>query len=127
MLHPGLAFRIRRAVEALKTLGYRPRAPLDFDDFVDRLKRQQWAQDKNMTVFSLFSDVPQATEVDLCIEPPIDLEAAYRRALHQEVAPGTMATFCSLEDLIELKSLRGRPEDRDDIAKLRELRKDNRE
>src|SRR5262245_36130070 len=59
---------LKRAVEALKALGYRPRAPVDFDDFVDQSKREQWAQEKNMTVFSLFSDVHQETEIDLFLE-----------------------------------------------------------
>ncbi|PYR65345.1 MAG: hypothetical protein DMG20_14885, partial [Acidobacteria bacterium] len=34
---------LKRTVGALKTLGYRPRAPVDFDDFVDRSNRQKWA------------------------------------------------------------------------------------
>src|SRR2546430_3554855 len=82
---------LRRTVEALKTLGYRPRAPVDFDDFVDRSKRQQWAQEKHMTVFSLFSDIHQATEIDLFLEPPIDFDADYGRALRQAVAPASAA------------------------------------
>jgi hypothetical protein len=64
------------------------------------------------------------TEIDLFLEPPIDFDAAYRRAFFQEVASGTVATFCGLDDLIALKTLSGRPEDRDDIQKLRLLRKD---
>jgi hypothetical protein len=115
---------IKRAVNALKALGYRPRAPVDFDDFVDASKRQHWMREKNMTVFSLFSNIHQMTEIDLFLEPPIDFEAAYRRSFYQEVAPGIAATFCGLDDLIELKTLSGRPEDQDDIDKLRQLRKD---
>jgi len=76
-----------------------------------------------MTVFSLFSNIHPATEIDLFLEPPIDFDGAYRRAVRQEVAPGTPAVFCSLEDLIELKTLSGRPEDREDIEKLKQLRK----
>jgi len=116
---------LKRAVAALKLLGYRPRAPVDIDDFLDPSKRQQWAQEKNMTVFSLFSDIHEATEIDLFLEPPIDFDAAYRRAVHQEVGPKIPATFCSLDDLIELKTLSGRPEDRADIEKLKQLRKDS--
>lgn len=78
-----------------------------------------------MTVFSLFSDIHEATEIDLFLEPPIDFDAAYRRAVHQEVGPKIPATFCSLDDLIELKTLSGRPEDRADIEKLKQLRKDS--
>src|SRR5574341_2630390 len=79
---------LTRAVEALKSLGYRPRAPVAFEDFIDPSKRQQWAVEKNMTVFSLFADAHRATEIDLFLEPPIDFDAAYARAVRQEVAPG---------------------------------------
>ena len=115
---------LRRAVEALTRLEYRPRAPVVFDEFLDATKRREWAQKKNMTVFSLFSESHQATEVDVFLEPPIDFDIAYARAFHQEVAPATTATFCSLQDLIKLKTLSGRPEDEADIAKLKELGKE---
>lgn len=59
-----------------------------------------------------------ATEIDLFLESPIDFEAAYARAVRREAATGIMATFCSLEDLIKMKTLSGRPEDRTDIEKL---------
>jgi hypothetical protein len=116
---------LKRSVEALKALGYYPRAPVDMDDFIDPSKRQEWAQVKNMTVFSLFSDVHQATEIDLFLEPPIDFDTAYARAVRQEVALGTVAMFCSFEDLIELKTLAGRPKDREDVENLKKLREDN--
>jgi hypothetical protein len=79
---------LRQAVEALTRLGYRPRAPVVFDEFLDAAKRREWAQKKNMTVFSLFSDSHQATEIDVFLEVPIDFDIAYARAFHQEVAPG---------------------------------------
>ena len=41
-----------RAINALKALGYRPRAPVEFDEFIDPSTRKRWAEEKNMTVFS---------------------------------------------------------------------------
>jgi predicted nucleotidyltransferase len=114
---------LKRAVEALKALAYRPRAPVPFDDFLNPSKRLEWSREKNMTVFSLFSDAHPATEVDLFLEPPIDFNAAYTRAVRQEVDSGLPATFCSLDDLIELKTVAGRPEDLADIENLKKLRK----
>jgi hypothetical protein len=34
---------LRRAVDALSGLGYRARAPVDFNDFVNPAKRHEWA------------------------------------------------------------------------------------
>jgi hypothetical protein len=117
---------LTRAVAALKTLGYRPRAPVNFEEFIDGSKRREWAQQKNMSVFSLFSDNHPATEIDLFLDSPIDFDAAYQRAFRQEVSPEVAANFCSFEDLIELKTLSGRPEDRADIETLKQLRARNR-
>jgi hypothetical protein len=114
---------LTRAVACLKTLGYRPRAPVAFDEFIDPQARQQWARDKGMIVFSLFSDAQPGTEVNLFIDAPLNFSDAYARAVRLEVAPGVVATFCGLDDLIGLKSISGRPLDATDIDKLRRLRK----
>src|SRR3954451_19352634 len=77
-----------RAVVAIKTLGYRPRAPVAFDEFIDASKRQEWATEKNMTVFSLFSESHPETEIDLFLESPIDFEIAYAQAVRKEATAG---------------------------------------
>src|SRR5437763_2731088 len=51
-----------RAVTALKTLDYRPRAPVPFESFIDPVSRNQWVRQKQMVVFSLFSPAHPATE-----------------------------------------------------------------
>jgi len=114
---------LTKTVEALQGLGYRPRAPVEFLEFVDPEKRREWALQKNMVVFSLFSVDHSETEIDLFLEPAIDFKTAYLRALHQEIVPGIIAPFCSLDDLIRLKKLAGRTEDDIDIQKLEELRR----
>jgi hypothetical protein len=58
----------------------------------------------------------------LFVDPPLVFTDAYARATTMEIAPGIAATFCSFEDLIELKSQAARPRDLDDIAKLRAIR-----
>jgi predicted nucleotidyltransferase len=110
------------AVAALKTLNYRPRAPVAFEQFADPVYRRQWIDQKQITVFSLFSPDHAVTEIDLFVDQPLVFADAYSRAVRMEVAPGIAATFCSLDDLIEMKSKAGRPRDLDDIAQLRKLR-----
>ncbi len=114
------------AVAAPKTLNYRPRAPVDFGLFVDPDHRREWIDQKGLTVFSLFSPDHSATEIDLFLDPPLVFADAYSRATQLEIAPGIVATFCSLDDLIEMKSKAGRPRDLDDIKQLLKLR-ENRE
>ena len=42
------------AVSALKGLRYRPRAPVDFEQFIVEDSRRQWIDQKGLTVFSLW-------------------------------------------------------------------------
>ncbi len=113
---------LTNAVAAFSALNYRPRPPVAFEKFIDPEHRKQWIDQKGLTVFSLFSPDHPVTEIDLFIDPPLAFADAYSRALRLEVAPGILATFCSLDDLIELKVKAGRPRDLDDVEQLRKLR-----
>ncbi|MEO5617587.1 MAG: hypothetical protein ABIS67_07425 [Candidatus Eisenbacteria bacterium] len=115
---------LRRAVTALGGLGYRPRAPVAFEEFPDPEQRARWMRDKGLTVFSLFSSEHGATEVDLFVEPPFDFEKAYSDAVRLEVAPGVPATFVALEELISMKRAAARPQDLQDVAGLEARREE---
>ena len=109
---------MRRAVAALVALGYRPRAPVAFEEFADADKRSAWLHDKGLTVFSMFSDQHPATEIDLFVETPFDFERVHADADRFEVAAGVEATFVSRADLIAMKRKAGRPQDLKDVAEL---------
>ena len=68
---------LRRSIAALEALGYRPRAPVEFAEFADPAKRRQWARDKGLTVFSVFSPGHRATEIDLFLEVPFEKRRDY--------------------------------------------------
>ena len=116
---------LSNAVSALKRLHYRPRAPVDFEQFIDAGNRRKWVEEKGLTVFSLSSPDHPATEIDLFVEPPLVFSDAYKRAVPMEVSPGFTATFCSLDDLIDMKTKAGRPLDMEDIAQLRKIHRNN--
>ena len=113
---------LRRAIGALSALGYRPRAPVEFAEFADEARRKEWARDKGLTVFSVFSGEHKATEIDLFVETPFDFERVFARARRIEVAPGVEATFVGLADLFDMKRKAGRPQDLEDIEALESLR-----
>jgi hypothetical protein len=119
-------YNLSEAVAALASLKYQPRAPVPFEQFIDCDQRSQWIDQKGMVVFSLFSSDHPATEIDLFIDPPLIFEDAYSRAVQMEISPGIPAMFCSMDDLIEMKSKSGRSQDLDDIAQLRKLQESNR-
>ncbi len=113
-----------RAVEAIKRLGYAPRAPVPIEAFADADARASWRQQKGMLVFSLHSSRHPETEVDLFVEDPIGFDVAYAKCARMEIAPGLSATFCSLDDLLRMKRAAGRAQDRLDVQKLSELHPD---
>lgn len=115
---------VRRASAALAGLGYRPRAPVALEDFIDPAKRAAWVRDKGLTVFSLYSAEHPATEVDLFVEAPFNFDEAYARAVRMELAPEVIATFVGLDDLLALKQRAGRAQDALDIAQLMALKQD---
>lgn len=115
---------VRRAIAALTGLGYRPHAPVPFEDFLDPTKRADWVRDKGLTVFSLSSPEHPATEIDLFVEAPFDFDEAYTRAVRMELAPDVTATFVGLDDLLVLKQRAGRPQDTLDIQQLIALNED---
>jgi hypothetical protein len=114
---------LRRAIDALSGLGYRPRAPVQFSEFANAEARARWAREKDLKVFSVFSSQHAATEIDLFLESPFDFEQAFPRARRLELAPGVVATFVALDDLIQMKRAAGRALDLQDIDGLQALNK----
>ena len=113
---------LRRAIEAIRALGYRPRAPVPFEEFADPQMRRRWREEKGMMVFSLSSPEHPLTELDLFLEAPFDFDAAYARAVAQEADASGRITFVGREDLLALKRAAGRPQDLLDVQALESLR-----
>lgn len=113
---------VKRALAALSSLGYCPRAPVPIEQFANEEIRRDWVQQKNLTVFSLHSAHHPSTEVDLFVQSPIEFEAAYVRASKLELMPGVCATFVNYPDLVSMKRTAGRPQDLEDIEQLRKMR-----
>ena len=107
-------------LSALKTLGFRPRPPVRAEDFADPAIRAAWIREKNMTVFSLWSESFPGTDVDIFADPPISFEDLEARAVRLALAPLTVRV-ASIADLIAMKRKAGRPIDAADIAALEKI------
>jgi hypothetical protein len=108
---------LSRGLRALEGLGYRPRAPVAFEEFLDPAVRRTWIEEKGMVVLALWSPELPATEVDLFASEPFAFEAAYARALRADLGTTTVSV-ASLSDLIELKRRTGRGQDLEDVRAL---------
>lgn len=113
---------VLRAVRALGTLGYKPRAPVAIEDFVDAEVRARWIREKGLKVFSLWSGQIPRLQVDLFVEEPFDFEGASSRALRVPLGT-TEAPLLSRDDLIAMKRAAGRHGDLADVEALEAIAK----
>ena len=118
-LEPSAALR---AMEALKKLGLKARAPVDPAAFADPSLRESWIVEKGMTVFSLFSPANPLLIVDLFAREPIPFEKLWARSKTIDLS-GVPVRIASIDDLIEMKRAVARPQDLLDIEALEALKK----
>lgn len=114
------ADNLRLFLSAVKDLGYRPRAPVAVEDFADAGKRASWRREKGAVVFTLNDPRDPLTQVDVFLENPIDFGSAYQARQSLEAGDMTLAVI-SIEDLIRLKALADRLQDKSDISMLRKV------
>lgn len=106
-----------RAIETLVRSGFRPRIPVNALDFANRSIREAWIRERGMQVFSMFDPANPLRSVDLFVDHPIPFEELWARS-ETLALRDTTVRVASIPDLIRLKRLAGRPEDRADIEQL---------
>jgi len=111
---------ICRYTALIKELGYKPRVPVKVEEFADKLKRQEWIDEKGMKVFSVYNPKNMMEGMDVMIEEYINFEEAYGRRKIVKTT-GVEVPLISIQDLVKLKELAGRGRDLIDIAALKEI------
>lgn len=109
--------RAARTMEVLTRLGLLPRVPVNPMDFANPSVRDLWIRDRGMQVFSMYDPSNPLLVVDLFVEHPVSFEELWSRSQQMELR-GTTVRVASIPDLIHLKRLAGRPQDRSDIEAL---------
>ncbi len=112
--------KAKAAMEALRSLGLRPRIPVDIADFADAAKRTRWIDEKSMQVFSLWDPAEPLREVDVFVTHPINFEELWNRS-KLVTLESTKIRIAAIPDLIALKHLAGRPQDLQDIEVLEQI------
>ena len=112
-----------KAMEALKRLNLKPRAPVDAGAFADPHQRQAWISEKGMQVFSMFSTKNPLLIVDVFVRDPMPFDGLWSRAETLQLG-GIKVRVASLNDLIAMKRLVGRPQDLLDIQALKAIKRE---
>lgn len=112
----------RKAMEALKTIGLKARAPVDLAAFADPRQRESWIEDKGMTVFNLYSTANPLLSLDLFVRDPIPFEELWSRSETIDLG-GVRIQVASIDDLIAMKRAVARPQDLSDVEALEALKK----
>ncbi len=117
-LDPG---NLRCALSALAKLGYFPKQTVKMEDFADPEKRKQWIREKNMLVFQLTTGRPRDLPIDVFVHEPFDFDREYAQARRFELAPDVEVPVVTVKTLARLKTAAGRPNDLDDLRRLKML------
>lgn len=112
-----------KVIAVLTAMGFRPRAPVDACDFARAEVRAAWLREKNMTVFSLWDPDNPLRVVDLFVSNPIDFEELWRGA-EEVTLQNTTVRIASIDHLIAMKRMAGRPHDLRDIEALELIREE---
>ena len=109
---------ILKLVTKLTQWGYKPKVPVDPQDFADESKRDTWIQDKGMKAFNFYSETLPVGEIDIVISSPIPYKTLKGRAVEIQVQE-VRIPVASIHDLIELKLYAGRKQDLSDVEYLK--------
>ncbi len=110
-----------RFLRLLKGWGFKPKVPVDIMDFARKDKRKDWIKNKNMKAFNLINPGWAISEIDIVVDSPIDYEKGYKRVNHI-ILHGISIPVISIKDLIKMKAITGRQQDRADIKYLKRLK-----
>ena len=111
-----------KTIRVLTDMGLKPRAPVAALDFADADIRKRWIEKKNMQVFSLWKPDDALISVDLFVEHLLDFEEIWSHAEAVDIG-GEIIRIASIPDLIQLKRISDRPQDREDIRQLEQILK----
>lgn len=111
---------LKKFISAVKELGYKPKPPVNAEEFIDPAKRKKWKDEKGMQVFSFYHPQMKNRFIDVFVNEPINYSEVERDKKIM-TAKGIRIPVISRGHLKRLKSISGRPQDLADIEALDEL------
>jgi len=114
---------LKKFLALLKGWGFKPKVPVNIMDFAKRDKREDWIKNKNMKAFNLVNHKWAISEIDVVIDSPVDYDKVCKRIEHINLQ-GVSVPVISIDDLIKMKKITNREQDKSDIRYLRRIQKE---
>jgi len=111
---------ISKFMRLMKEWGFKPKVPVDIMDFANREKRENWIKHKNMKAFNLVNPSWAISEIDIIIDSPVDYKKAVKNLKHINLQ-GISIPVISIRDLIRMKRVSKRLQDKKDIENLEKI------
>lgn len=105
-------------VGLMKDLGFQPRLPVDPQQLADETVRNDWIENKNMTVFSFLHSSNPLEIIDVLVKDLRPFDELWERRLEVE-AFGDKLKVVGRDHLIEMKEQANRPQDIQDVERLK--------
>ena len=112
---------LKRLLKLLKSLGFKPKVPVNISDFAISEKRNDWIKNKNMKAFCLVNEKFEIRELDIIINTPVSYESAEKSIVYKKLYDIEIPTV-GLNELIKMKKNTGRLQDESDIKHLKRLK-----
>ena len=109
-------------VRVLTDAGFRPMLPVNAQMFADAAVRGRWLRERQMQVFSFWDPQHTRPSVDVFIADVLPFEELWSDS-RSIALDGVDIRVASIEHLIRMKTLAGRPQDLSDIERLREIQR----
>ena len=110
---------LNKFLSLLKSWGFKPKIPVDIMDFLIVEKRQEWIKEKNMRAFNLYNPKWAISEIDILINTPVNYNKACKNIVYKKADRVKIPTI-AIDDLIKMKQISERLQDKADIRYLRE-------
>ncbi|MBI5750196.1 MAG: hypothetical protein HZA00_13845 [Nitrospinae bacterium] len=114
---------LTRFIKIVKELGFRPKIPVRFEDFIKKENREEWINQKRMKVFSIFDPKNSYFLLDIFVETPFDFNKVYKEREKMKFE-NIIISVVPMKELIKMKEKAGRPQDRADVFYLKKIMKD---
>lgn len=113
---------IKRLIEVMKELGYRPKVPVRLEQFISPVNRKKWQEEKQMKAFNLICLDKPYEEIDIVINTPLKFKTAYQK--REEIKAGKLLLpLINLDNLIKMKKFSARKQDISDIESLQKVKR----